>query len=156
MRRLIYTQYSQSQYWVDCLNNKGRHLWSMAESGLLRMRPVTAGSLLPLHLICSITGWSIVEQPVISGIYMEILLCGLHAHHCLCLYTRGKEIMPANSHSEFVNATSMALKKELGLTWVAHGVVVKTACFEDRWSLVRAPLWPPSFKEKKCFSTAHS
>ena len=36
------------------------------------------------------------------------------------------------------------------------GAVVKAACLESRRSRARAPLWPSSFKEKKCFFPAHS
>ena len=36
------------------------------------------------------------------------------------------------------------------------GSVVATACLESRWSWARAPLWPISFKETKCFFPAHS
>ena len=38
----------------------------------------------------------------------------------------------------------------------AHGAVVKAACLKSRRSRVRTPLWPPSYKETKCFFSAHS
>ena len=34
--------------------------------------------------------------------------------------------------------------------------VVKAACLESRRSRVQTPLWPSSFKETKCFFSAHS
>ena len=34
------------------------------------------------------------------------------------------------------------------------GAVVKAACLESRKSRVRAPLWPQSVKETKCFFSA--
>ena len=36
------------------------------------------------------------------------------------------------------------------------GARVKAACLESRRSRVQTPLWPSSFKRKKCFFPAHS
>ena len=41
-------------------------------------------------------------------------------------------------------------------TIITQLVIVKAAYLESRRSRVRAPLWPLSFKETKCFFSDHS
>ena len=50
-----------------------------------------------------------------------------------------------------MSSQGAALKLFLPMQGRGPAAVVKAACLESRRLRVRTPLWPPSFKETKCF-----